>query len=207
MEAAPAAGEEHPHLPALQVVASDGEPYSARYVWHSPVHENDRLGRLPSGPGAADHRDVALLRVMLPLGQSYGRIELPDPPISWSGPRLLALVHYPDGERRGFCTGRVLREADTDLRLRHNVRTAPGSSGGPGFDRNLEFIGLHQGRRRGVSPAGAARALRRRWRVSRAGREGPAAALPVVSGRQSGRAAHHRAPQLFHGTGRHARTP
>lgn len=146
MEAAPAAGEEHPHLPALQVVASDGEPYSARYVWHSPVHENDRLGRLPSGPGAADHRDVALLRVMLPLGQSYGRIELPDPPISWSGPRLLALVHYPDGERRGFCTGRVLREADTDLRLRHNVRTAPGSSGGPGFDRNLEFIGLHQGR-------------------------------------------------------------
>lgn len=149
IDAADAAGRGDPDLPEIEIVASDGSTHVARHVWHSPVHDSDRLGQPPTGDHAAKYRDVALLRVMLPLGQSYGRIDLPEPPVSWTGPRLLALVHYPDGEKRGFCTGRVLRRAETDLRLRHNIATEPGSSGGPGFDRNLDFIGLHQGRQQG----------------------------------------------------------
>ncbi|RQP05871.1 MAG: serine protease [Paracoccus sp. BP8] len=140
--AVPAAG---PHLHQIRILASDGRRYPARLVWHSPVHACEHDGGLPPPAEAASHRDVALLRVLLPLGHSYGHIELPPQPVEWTGPRMLALVHYPRGKARGFVSGRVLRRKD-DIRLQHDIATEPGSSGGPGFDTDLRFIGLHQGR-------------------------------------------------------------
>ncbi len=145
-EAADADAAVEDHLPILEVKTSDGKLHAARCVWWSPVHEDERAGGLPPNDAIQTHQDVALLRVGLPLGLSYGYCDLPDPVIDWAGPRLMTLVHYPDGNIRGLTTGRVLRNAPDDIRLRHDVDTMGGSSGGLAFDRNLEFIGIHQGR-------------------------------------------------------------
>ena len=142
-------GPAGPKPPVPWVVASDGRRHRARLVWHSPVFPGEYKGEIPGDTAAAQHRDVALLRVDMPLGQSYGHLDLPDPVVDWQGPRLLALVHYPQGRQRGFVPGRMLRVGPGDIRLRHDIRTAPGSSGGPGFDRDLRFVGIHQGRLNG----------------------------------------------------------
>lgn len=136
-------------LPAhakLSVRASDGVRYTARCVWYSPVHAEEREGRLPPAAEADAHLDVAVLRVGLPLGLSYGYADLPEEPVEWTGARLMTLVHYPAGKVRGFTRGRVLREAATDIRLPHDIDTSGGSSGGPAFDHKFRFIGIHQGR-------------------------------------------------------------
>ncbi|QJF51030.1 trypsin-like serine peptidase [Roseobacter ponti] len=133
-------------VPAIMIRASDGQRYSARPVWSSPVHDDERSGLLPPAHATDTHKDVALLRVNLPLGLSYGYCDLPGEAIDWTGARLMTLVHYPEGNRRGLTRGRVHRDSPQDIRLRHDVDTMGGSSGGLAFDRNLQFIGVHQGR-------------------------------------------------------------
>ncbi|MEW9920940.1 serine protease [Marimonas sp. MJW-29] len=135
-----------PALPKITVKTSDGREYEARCVWYSPVHDSERNGQLPPAAEVDKHRDAALLRVGLPLGLSYGYCTLPEPPVDWVGSRLMTLVHYPQGNIRGLTRGRVLRDGLDDIRLRHDVDTAGGSSGGLAFDRDLQFIGIHQGR-------------------------------------------------------------
>lgn len=139
-------GVNPPKHPLLEVEASDGKAYSARVIWHSPVHANERNGALPPADVAAQHLDVAVLRVGLPLGLSYGFCALPETPVNWTGARLMTLLHYPDGTFAEFPRGRVLRQAANDLRLPHDLDTEPGSSGGPAFDHDFTFIGIHQGR-------------------------------------------------------------
>ena len=145
-EAARAQGERHPVLPQITVRASDGRRFPARCVWYSPVHDDERAGNDPPANEATAHKDTALLQVGLPLGLSYGYCELPAQPVDWTGARLMTLVHYPDGNVKGLTRGRVLRNSPQDLRLRHDVNTEGGSSGGLAFDRDLDFIGIHQGR-------------------------------------------------------------
>jgi len=135
-----------PDLPPLQVIASDDMKYDARLIWYMPFHPDEHAGQLPPNGHSESHCDVALLRVFLPLGQSYGRVPLPQDPPDWTGPQRFALVHYPDGAERGFHPGKILRNGPDDIRLVHNIETEHGSSGGPGFDRDLRFLGLHQGR-------------------------------------------------------------
>ena len=133
-------------VPRIEIDASDGRRFEARLAWSSPVHDDERTGGLPPSGDTATHLDIALLRVGLPIGLSYGYCDLPDPVIDWTGPRLMTLVHYPDGNRRGLTRGRVQRNAADDIRLLHDVDTQGGSSGGLAFDRDLHFIGVHQGR-------------------------------------------------------------
>ena len=146
LETARANDQQDPVLPRITVKASDGKTFPARCVWYSPVHDNERNGDLPPQAEVDTHKDVAVLRVGLPLGLSYGYCELPDRPVDWIGPRLMTLVHYPQGNIKGLTKGRVQRDTPGDIRLRHDVDTAGGSSGGLAFDHDLEFIGIHQGR-------------------------------------------------------------
>lgn len=143
---AEATGQNDIDLPKVTVKASDGRRFEARCVWYSPVHDNERNGDFPPQASASEHKDVALLRVGLPLGLSYGYCELPDPAVDWVGSRLMTLVHYPEGTVRGLTKGRVQRNGPDDIRLQHDVNTAGGSSGGLAFDWELKFIGIHQGR-------------------------------------------------------------
>lgn len=133
-------------LPKIEIKASDGQTFEARLAWASPVHDNERTGGLPPANAIVTHQDIAVLRVGLPIGLSYGYCDLPDPAVDWTGPRLMTLVHYPSGNRRGLTRGRVQRDTAQDVRLMHDVDTQGGSSGGLAFDRELQFIGIHQGR-------------------------------------------------------------
>lgn len=133
----------------LEVMAEDGTRHVARKVWDSPCHPDEHLGALPPAAAADSYADAALLKLLHPVGRRLAAIGLPeglDP--NWTGPRHLFLVHFPQGEDTGGSPGRVLRNPG-DLRLVHDIATEPGSSGGPGFDRGLRFVGLHQGRLRG----------------------------------------------------------
>lgn len=132
--------------PKLEILASDKKTYAARLAWHLPNHDDELQGLLPPAGTADTHPDAALLRVDRPLGRLYGTITLPDPPVDWTGCGPFMLVHYPDGVQRDFCPGWILRGGPDDLRQMHSIRTEGGSSGGPGFDREGRFLGLHQGR-------------------------------------------------------------
>lgn len=144
--AARATGVVNPVLPVLEIKTSDGNTYSARCVWSLPVHDAERTGSLPPVAAFDTHQDVALLQVNLPLGINYGFCDVRAPVVDWQGSRLMTLVHFPEGNMRGLTLGRVHRDTSQDVRLRHNVDTQGGSSGGPAFDRELQFIGVHQGR-------------------------------------------------------------
>lgn len=137
------------HGQRLEVMAEDGTRHVARKVWDSPCHPDEHLGGLPPTAAAVSNADAALLKLLHPVGRRLAAISLPeglDP--NWTGPRHLFLVHFPQGEDTGGSPGRVLRNPG-ELRLVHDIATEPGSSGGPGFDRGLRFVGLHQGRLRG----------------------------------------------------------
>ena len=133
----------------VEVMAEDGARYVARKIWESPCHPDEHQGALPPAAAADTHADAALLKLLHPVGRRLAAIGLPDTlDPAWTGPRHLFLVHFPQGTDTGGTPGRVLRNPG-DLRLVHDIATEPGSSGAPGFDRGLRFVGLHQGRLRG----------------------------------------------------------
>ena len=140
------AGPPPANPPKLDILASDGRTYPARLAWFLPAHSVEHQGQLPPAAAAGDYADAALLRVDRPLGRLFGAIHLPDPPVDWAGCGRFMLVHYPDGVQQDFAPGWVRRNGQDDIRQQHNVMTQGGSSGGAGFDRNGQFIGLHQGR-------------------------------------------------------------
>lgn len=146
--AARAAGMEVP-VPAVMVRTSDGEIYPAQYAWHRPEYPGEHKGELPPPDQREKFCDVALLRVAAPVGVSFGHIDLARRSRGWNGRMRMALVHYPDGARTGFCAGWALRKDPSDIRLPHSIPTEHGSSGGVAFDRQMLFLGLHQGRRKG----------------------------------------------------------
>ena len=132
--------------PRLGIIASDGERYPATCVQRWPYHDGEVNGALPPDGMAQTHVDIALLRVFMPLGQAYGCIDVSADPPDFVGPSMFTLVHYPEGRETGFVSGRVRRDGPGASRLPHDIDTAGGSSGGPGFDRDLRFLGIHQGR-------------------------------------------------------------
>lgn len=136
-----------PGGPAVEVMTADGAVQPARIVWYRPCHDLERQGGLPPAEAGAGHCDAALLRIERPLGYLFGMIDLrPDPDGDWAGVGRMVLVHYPEGRDSGIAFGKIRRGLPGELRQFHNVDTAGGSSGGPGFDWNYRFLGLHQGR-------------------------------------------------------------
>ena len=135
-----------PRPTRIEIVASDGHTYPVRDIWQLPFHPSEPSGQLPPPCAAETHADVALLRADKPLGRLFGQIDLPEPPPDWTGTGRIALIHFPSRQERGLAIGRLRRDGPDDTRQFHNIDTAPGSSGGPGFDDRLRFLGLHQGR-------------------------------------------------------------
>lgn len=103
---------------------------------HAPLADADVAGR----------NDVALLGLQSPAAAHLGYARLPaSAPVAERGTTLV-LVDYPDGDDRGFGVGRTSKIRNVTARVRHDVTTAEGSSGGPCFDAELQFLGIHQGR-------------------------------------------------------------
>lgn len=146
-EVTAANGQAGPVSSRIEVECPGGE-CAAQPVWWLPCHDDERAGRLPPASAKATHCDVALLRLHRPLGQIVKPMSLP--PVEDveqdQGAHRFVLIHYPKGTPKGIAIGKIRRDGPEALREIHNVNTEVGSSGGPGFDRQLRFIGLHQGR-------------------------------------------------------------
>ncbi|WP_282027784.1 S1 family peptidase [Ruegeria faecimaris] len=127
--------------PRLEILASDEKRYRAKCVKLWPYHDSEKAGNLPPG----DEVDIALLRIFLPLGHTYGSVDVTGDPPDFEGADLFTLVHYPEGVTKGFMPGKVHREPGAK-RFPHDIDTSGGSSGGPGFDSQFRFLGIHQGK-------------------------------------------------------------
>lgn len=134
--------------PQLEVLLADNKTFSIRfpvafqsecgdaeYENHASIHDAD----------VADRHDVALLEMVQPAATHLGHVTLASsmpPPKSRS---RVVLVHFPDGTKNVIDFGFASKIRHVTSRWRHNVPTAGGSSGGACFDRDLQFLGIHQG--------------------------------------------------------------
>ncbi|GAB2677977.1 trypsin-like peptidase domain-containing protein [Thalassiella azotivora] len=142
---------------------------------------------LDSGPGPArqgpDDDDPALDLVVLrvagspgtePIGgdsaepdaPARGWVPLPAEPPAVVPGSPLTLLHHPTGAELRLDTDPegLLGATDDGTRLRHRLRTGPGSAGGPCLDGELRLVGVHvaRGRRSGTGRATPAHLLRER---------------------------------------------
>lgn len=132
----------------VEVIFSDGrrEAVAARPVELAQVSPFDLPDQAPdSSADYAEDHDYALLRLARPSGSRYYNVPLPTN--CWRGSigATIFVAHYPNGTDRGIGPGQLLSISDPDARWRHDVVTAPGSSGGPCFNNKFDLIGLHQG--------------------------------------------------------------
>lgn len=132
--------------PRLEVEGPDGRRHPATVALAVPPHEAEKTGGLPPAEGAATHSDVALLRLDVPLGRRYAQVDLPPTPVPCNGKSAFVLVHFPGGKASGISFGEIDRSDCRAVRHAHTAKAANGSSGGPGFDAEFRFLGLHQGR-------------------------------------------------------------
>lgn len=130
----------------LEVEGPDGQRYAAQVALALPPHEAEMTGGLPPADTAAAHCDIALLRLDAPLGRRFAQIDLPAAPVACAGRQPFVLVHFPGGKAAGISFGEIDRSSAKALRHAHTAKAANGSSGGPGFDAEFRFLGLHQGR-------------------------------------------------------------
>jgi len=128
----------------IHVIAKDTKPYPARVVWVSRCLQSEETGEVPTSENAKRFCDAALLWLEDPIGREYGHLKLGDAPPEVEGVELFFLVHFPNGADKGLSIGKLIRNAG-DTRCCHTVQTAPGSSGGVGFNHSSEFVGIHQG--------------------------------------------------------------
>ncbi len=94
----------------------------------------------------ADCHDVALLAMARPAAAHLGYASLPSPVRSPRSNNRLVLIHFPDGQDKGVDFGYSKKIRSMRARWRHDVTTSDVSSGGACFDRDLQFIGVHQGK-------------------------------------------------------------
>ncbi|WP_135503142.1 trypsin-like serine peptidase [Roseovarius aestuariivivens] len=132
--------------PLIVVTDVNHQDYDAWPVFVSPVHDEDRNGRMAPPEAYETHADVALLRLIKPIGRDhkYGHFSLnhahPSGPGTWN----LILLHYPAGQDIGAELSAYSRQTGTDMYLPHSAGSAGGSSGGAGFCSNFGFVGHHQ---------------------------------------------------------------
>lgn len=132
----------------VEVEFQDGlrEFVAAAPAAFAPVSEHDLSAQAPDGSaqyGTED--DFVLLRLARPAGTRYASVPLPY--AGWPGSvgGTIFVWHFPDGEDYGIGSGRLEAITDPDARWRHDVETAPGSSGGACFNNRFDLIGIHQG--------------------------------------------------------------
>lgn len=129
----------------IEVLDAGGKRHLAHVVSRREHHPDEETGGFPPTAQSDQFLDFALLRVERPIGFLLGTA--PTTPTTANGQerRNLLLIHYPQGVRKGLCFG-VYSAHHDHPRLMHTVVTDNGSSGAPGFDRDLNLVGLHQAR-------------------------------------------------------------
>ncbi|MGI9355465.1 MAG: trypsin-like serine peptidase, partial [Rhizobiaceae bacterium] len=142
-----AKGEKEPPVDRrIEVLDSQGKTHPARVDYASPCHADEWSNDVPTGSNGNNCHDTLVLRIAEPIGQLLGHLDLPSEPLSWADNSTFALVHFPKGEDRGIGLGRLGKNDGNSVRVTHELTTKGGSSGGPCFDLQGRFLGLHQGR-------------------------------------------------------------
>lgn len=133
--------------PTLEVELADQKRLAARVpaVWWSEAGDSEYVHRRPlHDSDVADRNDVALLRMVKPAATYLGHVSLASPPPPPRSNSRVVVVHAPGGTEQVIDFGLVGKIRNVTARWRHDVTTAGGSSGGACFDKNLEFLGIHQ---------------------------------------------------------------
>ncbi len=154
-----APGRPQEPAPKLEILLSDRHRQAARFPALLAIPCGDDEFRRPGDdvlltPAVAprrdddvlDRNDVAVLAMTRPAAAHLGFVRLTKPaPAPQSQSRML-LVHYPDGQESPVGQGFSRKIRSVSARWRHDVPTEQGSSGGACFNKELEFLGIHQGK-------------------------------------------------------------
>ena len=117
-------------------------------VAHSPYDPADLSG---TGVPAADHLDFALLRLAEAVGSQQvaggarrGTVGVSSSAGVPSATAPVFIVQHPEGRPMAMAIG-IMQEnvKRTDVRLRYDTDTLPGSSGSGVFDQRLDLFALH----------------------------------------------------------------
>lgn len=108
----------------------------AEFDWIAPKRDEDVDGR----------NDVALLAMSRPAATHLGYVPLTAPAAAPRTQARVVLVHFPNGKDVGVDFGITGKIRNVTARWRHSLTTDKGSSGGACFNRELEFVGIHQGK-------------------------------------------------------------
>jgi Trypsin-like peptidase domain len=143
-------GPGKPQVPAptIEVELADGRGFAARVPaeFQSECGDDEYLQRRPiHDADVADRNDVALLKLVRPAATYLGHVSLPSPPPPPKGNSRVVVVHAPGGTEQVIDFGLIGKIRNVKARWRHDVTSKGGSSGGACFNKNLEFLGLHQG--------------------------------------------------------------
>jgi len=143
-----APGQEQVPTPTLSVLLGDStvQPATVPPAWFSETGDGE-FNQIPPVRDAdvTDRFDVALLAMTQPAGARLGFVELKSPGPQPKSGAALAVVHFPQGVDVGVGFGKAGKIRNVTSRWRYNPTTSGGSSGGGIFNRDLDFIGVHQG--------------------------------------------------------------
>lgn len=116
-------------------------------VLYSPFAPADTQLPLDADDAAyAGHSDFALLRLKVPAGASLSAVPIPATAWTPTVAATVALLHFPGEHDHGVGFGQIEQVTGPSCRWRYNAQTQGGSSGGPCFNTQGEFIGIHQGK-------------------------------------------------------------
>ncbi|MGW6281327.1 trypsin-like serine peptidase [Kribbella sp. NPDC055071] len=135
--------------PRLTVMLADGTTHEAAVPpsYESPCGADEWHSIAPSQDAdVLNSHDVALLALRRPAARHLGFVRMPSTAPSAKSRMKLYLLDFPAGVDKGLGDGTTWKIRGVNVRLRHDVDTEGGSSGGACFNERFEFFGLHQGR-------------------------------------------------------------
>jgi hypothetical protein len=142
-------GIEQKPEPKVSVKLADGNTYQASVPpsYASPCGDNEWQNQAPRADSEVlDRHDVALLALRTPAARHLGFARIPAAPPPVVSRSKLYLLDFPRGEDEQLGEGTTWKIRKVTARLRHDIKTAEGSSGGACFNSDFQLLGLHQGR-------------------------------------------------------------
>jgi V8-like Glu-specific endopeptidase len=135
--------------PKLSVELADGNKFQANIPpsYASPCGDKEWQNQAPRADSEVLNRhDVALLALRTPAARHLGFAHLPETPPALVSRSRLYLLDFPRGEDKQLGEGTTWKIRKVTARMRHDIKTAEGSSGGACFNSDFQLLGLHQGR-------------------------------------------------------------
>jgi V8-like Glu-specific endopeptidase len=142
-------GKEQNPEPKVSVKLADGNTYPAGVPpsYASECGDKEWQNEAPRADADVLNRhDVALLALRTPAARHLGFARLPEELPRVVSRSKLYLLDFPRGEDEQLGEGTIWKIRKVTARLRHDIKTAEGSSGGACFNSKYQLLGLHQGR-------------------------------------------------------------